>query len=71
MRVIRKQESQLTCHRCKSVIGILPHEFHTVGPPGPYDMDYEPSEIGKSYWYCPVCKEMNWCASSSTEDDTY
>ena len=71
MRVIKKKEIVCTCKRCQSEIGMLPHEVSTVGPPGPYDMDYEPDEIGKRYWTCPVCKITNWLSSPKDDDGSY
>lgn len=60
MRVISSSEARYTCKNCTSVIGIRPDEISTIGPAGPYDMDYEPDEVGKKYWDCPVCKRRNW-----------
>lgn len=68
MRVIKRGESEYTCKRCTSVVGILPHEISTVGPPGPYDMDYEP-DVGKKYWLCPVCRCTNWVPEPSDDSD--
>jgi ribosomal protein L37AE/L43A len=69
MRIIKTAEQQHICSRCQSTIAMHPHEIHSVGPPGPYDMDYEPDEIGKKYWYCPVCKAMNYIAGPSDDLD--
>ncbi len=73
MRVIKSSETEHTCGKCKSLIGIMPHDIRTIGPPGPYDMDYEPDEIGKRYWNCPICKCMNWIgpAPGQRDDDDY
>ena len=65
MRIIKTQESVCYCSRCKSQIGVLPHEFHTVGPS--YE-DYPSDDIGKTYWICPVCKVYNWLRDSSYDD---
>lgn len=67
MRVIKTAETTHTCQQCKSTIGIMPHEIYTVSPPGYYDMDYD--DVGKQYWYCPVCKYTNYIAQSSDQDD--
>ena len=46
-------------------------EMGTVGPPGPYDCDYDPEEVGSRYWKCPECKRMNTLARPKPfEDDT-
>lgn len=72
MRVIKSGETERTCGKCTSVIAMYPHEIHVVGPPGPYDMDYEPSETGKRYWSCPVCHAINWLdKDTGITDDTY
>ena len=69
MRVIKSSEEQHTCKNCGSIIGIRPDEISTIGPPGPYDMDYEPDEVGKKYWDCPVCKRRNWVGSAPGQRD--
>lgn len=69
MRIIKKAETQVTCKRCTSILGILPTDVSTVSPPGPYDMDYDAEEIGKKYWTCPVCKSTNWVTEPSDDDD--
>lgn len=69
MRIIKSSEQQYTCKKCHSIIGMRPDEISTISPPGPYDMDYEPDEIGKKYWDCPVCKCRNWMSSSYDYDD--
>ena len=48
---------------------MLPYELHTIGPPGPYDCDYDPEEIGKQYWYCPVCKFINYIIVTKDYDE--
>ena len=69
MRIVKSSEVERTCGKCKSVIAMYPHEVSTVGPPGPYDMDYEPSEIGRKYWFCTVCKCMNWIRTICDDSD--
>ena len=68
MRIIKTAETTHTCQRCKSTIGILPHEISTVGPLGPYDMD-DGVDVGKQYWSCPVCKNTNYIKPPSDHDD--
>jgi hypothetical protein len=69
MRIVRTAEQEHTCGKCQSVIAMHPHEIYTMGSAGSYDTDYEPSEAGKKYWYCPVCKSMNYIPNPS--DDYY
>lgn len=69
MRIIKKAETEVNCKKCTSLIGIMPMDIHTVSPPGYYDMDYEPSEIGKKYWTCPVCHCTNWISETSDDHD--
>lgn len=71
MRVVKSGEVEHTCSKCKSTIAMYPHEISTVDPPGPYEIDYDPSEVGKKYWSCPICKTMNWLGGGSDGDSEY
>lgn len=73
MRTVKRGAGFITktCKHCKSVIEMLRDELGTVGPPGPYDCDYDPEEVGTQYWKCPECKRMNHIPKPSLfEDDT-
>lgn len=70
MRILESGEVKHRCFRCNSLIAMFPHEIHEIGPPGgPYDMDYEPEEVGRKYWSCPACKAHNWLGGSKSKDD--
>jgi len=69
MKVISTKTYRKTCTKCDSVVEMFNYEMHKIGPPGPYDCDYDPDEIGKVYWRCPVCGISNW-VENENEDDT-
>ena len=68
MRIIKSGEKHYTCKHCQSILALLPKDIHTVGPAGPYDMDYD-DDAGKQYWICMVCKTTNWLSNSPDVDD--
>jgi ribosomal protein S27AE len=69
MKVISKGSFRKTCNRCGSVVEMFSYEMNKIGPPGPYEVDcYEPSEVSKTYWRCPVCGTSNWVNESDDYD---
>ena len=68
MKVISKGSFYKTCNRCDSVVEMFSYEMTKIGPPGPYDCDYDPEEIGKIYWRCPVCGNSNWVIENDDND---
>jgi len=43
------------------------YEMRKISPPAAYDCDYEPDEVGKVYWRCPVCGISNWIKDDDDE----
>lgn len=74
MRVVKRGSAfiKISCKRCKSLIEMLPDELSKVGPPGPYECDFDPEEVGVEYFRCPECKTLNYLSKPNKfEDDTY
>jgi len=65
MRIIKSGELIYHCKKCKSEIGMLPHEIRTVA--AGYD-DYDNDDVGRSYWTCPICAVRNWLSSGKDYD---
>jgi DNA-directed RNA polymerase subunit RPC12/RpoP len=66
MRIIKSGEIVYYCSKCKSEIGMFPHEIHTYS--AGYD-DYDNDDVGRSYWNCPVCKAHNWIGNKKDYDE--
>ena len=67
MRVISADTVRKTCSRCGSVVEMFNYEMRKISPPAAYDCDYEPDEVGKVYWRCPVCGISNWIKDDDDE----
>jgi phage FluMu protein Com len=70
MRVVERGNAfiRVRCKRCRSLIEMLPDEVSTVGPPGPFDCDYDPEEIGMRYFRCPECKSTTTLPRVGADD---
>jgi|GEM_PF-6765945 hypothetical protein len=56
MKIISTKTYQKTCTRCESVVEMFNYEMHKIQPTD----DYDPQDIGRIYWRCPVCGISNW-----------